>query len=225
MGTTKLESENADLKKQIEELKKKPTSSTSSWGRSNSSAEVEKELLKQELEDTIAKHELLEEEYVVAKAKITMERDEMKAEYAKMKNDYGTIKSELATLRKTYNTKSDDWIKEKLNLQQRMKDLDDSLTSSAGEGWESERDRFKNIIEDRDNQITQLKIEGDVAQSQVSAQRKDVEELKLKLLDYEKMNKFQKVVSSDDKQSASDKLKYDELKKQMTAQKGEKIGD
>ena len=88
-------------------------------------------------------------------------RDEMKTEYNDMKNDYGTIKSELATLRKTYGTKSDEWIKEKLNLQQRMKDLEDSLTSSSGgEGWDSERDRFKNIIEDRDNQITQLKIEG-----------------------------------------------------------------
>ena len=83
----------------------------------------------------------------------------MKVEYDQMKNDYGTIKSELATLRKTYNTKSDDWIKEKLHQQQRMKDLEDSLTSSTGEGWESERDRFKNIIEDRDNQITQLKID------------------------------------------------------------------
>lgn len=84
----------------------------------------------------------------------------MKAEYNEMKNDYGTIKSELATLRKTYNTKADEWIKEKLNQQQRMKDLEDSLSSSVGEGWEAERDRFKNIIEDRDNQITQLKIEG-----------------------------------------------------------------
>ena len=86
----------------------------------------------------------------------------MKAEYSEMKTDYGTIKSELATLRKTYNTKADEWTKEKLNQQQRMKDLEDSLTSSVGEGWESERDRFKNIIEDRDNQITQLKIEGNM---------------------------------------------------------------
>merc|ERR1712110_1371470 len=72
-------------------------------------------------------------------------------------------------------------------------------------------DRFKNVIEDRDNQITQLKIEGDVAQSQVSGQRKDIEELKLKLLDYEKMTKFQKVVSSDDKQTEENniKMKYD----------------
>merc|ERR1712141_495447 len=151
-----------------------------------------------------------------------MERDEMKTEYDKMKSDYGTIKSELATLRKTYNNKNDEWIKEKLNLQQRMKDLDDSLTSSAGEGWESERDRFKNIIEDRDNQITQLKIEGDVAQSQVSGQRKDIEELKLKLLDYEKMTKFQKVVSTDDKQAADGKQKLEEMKKQLTSEQKER---
>ena len=73
-STSKLETENADLKKEIEKLKAKPTSTSSSWGRSNSSAEVEKELLKQELEDTVAKHELLEDEYVVAKAKLTTER-------------------------------------------------------------------------------------------------------------------------------------------------------
>ena len=86
----------------------------------------------------------------------------MKAEYNTMKNDYDTIKNELAMLRKTYNTKSDDWIKDKLDLQQRMRDLEESLSSSAGEGWEAERDRYKNIIEDRDSQITQLKIEGKI---------------------------------------------------------------
>merc|ERR1712198_717990 len=86
----------------------------------------------------------------------------------------------------------------------------------------SERDRFKNIIEDRDNQITQLKIEGDVAQSQVSAQRKDIEELKLKLQDYEKMNKFQKVVSSDDKSTSSDKQKLEEMKKQLAKEEKER---
>ena len=56
-------------------------------------------------------------------------------------SDYGTIKNELATLRRTYSTKSDAWIKEKLDFQQRLNDLGDSLRSSAGEGWESERER------------------------------------------------------------------------------------
>ena len=63
---------------------------------------------------------------------------------------------------------------------------------------------------------------GDVAQSQVSAQRKDIEELKLKLQDYEKMNKFQKVVSSDDKSTSSDKQKLEEMKKQLAKEEKER---
>ena len=63
---------------------------------------------------------------------------------------------------------------------------------------------------------------GDVAQSQVSGQRKDIEELKLKLLDYEKMTKFQKVVSSDDKQTADGKQKLEEMKKQLASEQKER---
>jgi len=63
---------------------------------------------------------------------------------------------------------------------------------------------------------------GDVAQSQVSGQRKDIEELKLKLLDYEKMTKFQKVVSTDDKQAADGKQKLEEMKKQLTTEQKER---
>merc|ERR1712029_990982 len=121
-----------------------------------------------------------------------MGREELEEEHDRISREYETIKGELSTLRKTYNNKADEWIKEKLDLQHRMKDLQDSLISSAGEGWESERDRFKQIIDDRDSQITQLKIEGDVGRSQLTASKKDCEELKLKLYDYEKMSKFQK---------------------------------
>ena len=63
---------------------------------------------------------------------------------------------------------------------------------------------------------------GDVAQSQVANQRKDIDELKLKLLDYEKMNKFQKVVSSEDKQSSELSTKFDELKKQLATEQKER---
>ena len=62
----------------------------------------------------------------------------------------------------------------------------------------------------------------DVSQSQVSGQRKDIDELKLKLLDYEKMNKFQKVVSSDDKQNAELEAKHDELRKQLVTEQKER---
>ena len=63
---------------------------------------------------------------------------------------------------------------------------------------------------------------GDVAQSQVSTSRKEIDELKLKLQDYEKMNKFQKVVSSDDKQNGELQGKLDDLKKQLSSEQRER---
>lgn len=154
-GNASLQAENDELKKQIEELKKKANNPVSR------SREV------QELRQEIDKHERLEEEYVVAKARLQAERDEIKNEYNNLKKEFDTLKGELAALRSTYNAKSDDWIKEKLDFQHRMKDLEESIRCSAGEGWDTERERFKHIIDDRDNQITQLKIENDVARSQV----------------------------------------------------------
>ena len=142
----------------------------------------------------------------------------LQADYDAMKSDYDTIKNELATLRRTYSTKSDEWIREKLDFQQRMNDLGDSLRSSAGEGWESERDRFKNIIEDRDSQITHLKIEGDVARSQVSQLKRETDDLKVKLADYEKMSKFQKAVASDDATISGLNDKLDDAKKKLASE-------
>ncbi len=74
----------------------------------------------------------------------------------------------IIVLSQTYNQKADDWIKEKLEMQNKVRELEDSIRRSAGDqGWDLERERFKHILDDRDNQITQLKIEGDVARSQV----------------------------------------------------------
>ena len=86
----------------------------------------------------------------------------------------------------------------------------------SGEGWESERDRFKQIIEDRDSQITQLKIEGDVGRSQLGGTKKEIDELKNKLQDYEKMSKFQKAAVSDTSATAELETKLADTKKQLS---------
>jgi mitofilin len=82
--------------------------------------------------------------------------------------------------------------------------------------WENERERFKNIIDDRDNQITQLKIEGDVARSQLSSLRKECDEIKLKLMDYEKMSKFQKAATADTSAITVLEEKLADAKKQIS---------
>ena len=196
----------------------------------NGSSLTETNKLKRELEaankekkDLAKKRSDLEEELVVLKAKLTSEKNDMSAGYGNMKDDYNTIKSELSALRATYNTKSDEWIKEKLDLEQQVSDMENAIKSSAGNGWDAERNRFKSIIEDRDSQITNLKIEYDVSKSQLATARKENEDVKQKLQDYEKMNRYGKSAASTT--SSQDKGEVDDLKKQLASEQKERKSD
>ena len=196
----------------------------------NGSSLTETNKLKRELEaankekkDLAKKRSDLEEELVVLKAKLTSEKNDMSAGYGNMKDDYNTIKSELSALRATYNSKSDEWIKEKLDLEQQVSDMENAIKSSAGNGWDAERNRFKSIIEDRDSQITNLKIEYDVSKSQLATARKENEDVKQKLQDYEKMNRYGKSAASTT--SSQDKGEVDDLKKQLASEQKERKSD
>merc|ERR1712088_226949 len=196
----------------------------------NGSSSTKTNRLKRELEaankekkDLAKKRSDLEEELVVLKAKLTSEKNDMSAGYGNMKDDYNTIKSELSALRATYNTKSDEWIKEKLDLERQVSDMESAIKSSAGNGWDAERNRFKSIIEDRDSQITNLKIEYDVSKSQLATARKESEDVKQKLQDYEKMNRYGKSAASTT--SSQDKGEVDDLKKQLASEQKERKSD
>jgi len=206
-----------EAQSKIEELEKQLASKTSDSATSNvTKLKKEIESLKSEKSDIIKKHEALEEEYVVLKAQQTVESDGMK-------DDYATIKGELVALRQTYNTKSDEWIKEKLNLERQISDLENSIKTSAGNGWDVERNRFKSIIEDRDSQITTLKIECDVSRSQFSSAKKENEDMKQKLQDYEKMNRYGK--SATGSSPTSDTKELEELRKQLSNEQKERKSD
>merc|ERR1712083_1180250 len=192
----------------------------------NSSLSTETNKLKRDLEaankekkDQAKKRSDLEEELAVLKAKLTSEKNDMSSGFGNMKDDYNTIKSELSALRATYNTKSDEWIKEKLDLERQVSDMENAIKSSAGNGWDAERNRFKSIIEDRDSQITNLKIEYDVSKSQLATARKESEDVKQKLQDYEKMNRYGKSAASTT--SSQDKGEVDDLKKQLASEQKE----
>jgi chromosome segregation ATPase len=209
---------NQQRKDKIDQLEKELEEATKAAAKPASGASRNRD----EGSEMAKKYELLEEEYVIAKAMWTSENESIKADHSSLKRDNETIQKELSTLRTTYNNKNDDWIKEKIEFQRKLRDLEDSIRNSAGEGWEVERERFKQIIEDRDSQITQQKIEGDVARSQSSSLRKDVDDLKLKLLDYETMSKFQKVVSTDSETVSNLESKVDDLRKQLSAEAKDK---
>merc|ERR1712088_38556 len=192
----------------------------------NSSLSTETNKLKRDLEaankekkDQAKKRSDLEEELAVLKAKLTSEKNDMSSGFGNMKDDYNTIKSELSALRATYNTKSDEWIKEKLDLERQVSDMESAIKSSAGNGWDAERNRFKSIIEDRDSQITNLKIEYDVSKSQLATARKESEDVKQKLQDYEKMNRYGKSAASTASSDSNGEL--EDLKKQLATEQKE----
>merc|ERR1719336_301453 len=196
------------LEQELESASKTSDSaSSSSWEITklkNDLSSVNKE--KSELQK---KHENLEEEFVVLKAKLTMEKDEISSN---IQDDYHTIKGELIALRQTYNVKSDEWIKEKLDLEKQVRDLENAIKNSAGNGWDAERTRFKSILEDRDSQITNLKIECDVARSQHAQAQKEKEDMKQKLQDYEKMSRYGKSVAGSSSNNDSNE-QVEDLKK------------
>lgn len=86
-------------------------------------SELEAELAaeKQEYEDLTVKYELLEEEHVVTKAQLVMEKEHIQSQVAMGKREIENLEMELKTLRDTYNSKQDQWIKEKLDLQVRSR--------------------------------------------------------------------------------------------------------
>jgi len=211
-GSRESAKELAASEAKVKELEKQLANSKPGDTKGMEAIKLKKEVetLKAENEDLTAKHEQLEEDYVVLKAKISTSKDE----------DYSTLKGELTTLRHTYNAKSDEWIKEKLDLEKKVKDLEQSIRSSAGNGWDAERNRFKSILDDRDSQITNLKIECDVARSQHTSVKKELEDVKQKLQDYEKMNRYGK--SATDTNSSSDNsAMVDDLKKQLANEQKE----
>ena len=218
VNSSQLQSKLEAAEDKIQDLERQmssKTNGTSTWEVTTLRKELD--TLKAENKSLTEKHEQLEEEYVIMKAKLSSNEDT------------STLKGELTTLRHTYNTKSDEWIKEKLELERQIKELEASIRSSAGNGWDVERNRFKSILDDRDSQITSLKIECDVSRSQHASAKKELEDIRQKLQDYEKMNRYGR--SANGSSSTSGTLdsdtanQLDDLKKQLANEQKERKSD
>lgn len=63
------------------------------------------------------KYELLEEEHVVTKAQMVMEKEKVQSQLMLTNRELETLTLELNTLKDNFASKQETWIKEKLNLQ------------------------------------------------------------------------------------------------------------
>ncbi|KAF2357410.1 Protein SOGA [Trinorchestia longiramus] len=145
----------------------------------------------QELVDLQVKYDLLEEDFVVQKAQYSSNKGGSSEDYKTLKVEYDTIEEELKKLRETYNLRQDTWIKEKLSMQEQVKDLETRLTRPAGEtGSFMEKNRLKDILDDKNHQIEKLKRDEEILRDQLTYARREGEELRRKVDDLEKINEL-----------------------------------
>lgn len=174
---------------------------------------------KSRLETLQTKYDLLEEDYVVQKAQFTTSKEGVEEKYEKLKKDHNTIETELKNLRETYNNRQDTWIKEKLNMQDQLRELEVRIKKVSNDPTSySEKKRLKDIIEDKNQQLDQLKRDADTLKDQVSYHRRESEDLRRKVDDLEKLQQINEKRASD---IANDASTYDttirELRDKLTS--------
>nr|XP_045620554.1 trichohyalin-like isoform X5 [Procambarus clarkii] len=170
---------------------------------------------KKEWQELRTKYDLLEEDYVVQKAHFTVNREGIQQDYETLKKDHSTIESELKTLRETYNVRQDTWIKEKLGMQEQLRELENRLNKvSTDPASYSERKRLKDIIEDKNQQIEKLKRDADGISDQLSYHRRESEDLRRKVEDLEKIQQINEKRTSS---LANDTSTYDNTIRELRA--------
>ncbi|CAH0766881.1 unnamed protein product [Diatraea saccharalis] len=170
----------ADLKQEYEESVKKLQHSLA----------VEKA----EYEELTGKYEILEEEHVVTKARLTVEKEQAQGELMHVKKELNSALSEMKALQETHESQSTTWNKEKTELQKEISSLQERL---CGGGWEVEKARLTARLEQRERELRAATDQRDVLTHHHEQAKKELEELKKKLEDYEKVAKVQRNLTSE----------------------------
>ncbi|XP_057661473.1 early endosome antigen 1 isoform X2 [Diorhabda carinulata] len=183
----------ATLKEKIKKLEQNKSGSPETKTLQKTISELEATITKEirKYDELTAKYEILEEEHVITKAKLVMEKETLESQYKNLKRETEQLESELKTLRDTYNFKNDTWIKEKLELESKLKSRPNSI------GSDSDRQRLKALLEEKQSEYDQLKKEYDAIHGQMDFMRKESDDLKKKLDDYDKVNKIQRNINAD----------------------------
>nr|XP_040235446.2 myosin heavy chain, non-muscle [Anopheles coluzzii]XP_040235447.2 myosin heavy chain, non-muscle [Anopheles coluzzii] len=160
-----------DLKKQNEEL----------------TTEIHQQSRK--FEELLQKHETMEEEHLVTQAQLAAEREKLQ-ELDKLKNKL--LQAEAIETR---------LVKENTNMSRRLVEVQKKLTAaetnndSRYASIELEKNRMKTALEDKQHDYEKLAKENEMNAYQVNQLKKDNEDLRGKLDDYERINKAQRTLS------------------------------
>ncbi|XP_035447608.2 centromere-associated protein E isoform X4 [Spodoptera frugiperda] len=149
---------------------------------------------KAEYEELTGKYEILEEEHVVTKARLTVEKEQAQGELIHAQKELASALAEIKTLQDNYDTQSSAWTKEKTELQNSISSLQDRL---CGGGWEVERARLNAKLEQRERELRTVNDQRDVLEHHHDQAKKELEEARKKLEDYERVSKVQRTLTTE----------------------------
>nr|CAD7410889.1 unnamed protein product [Timema poppensis] len=114
------------------------------------------------------------------------------------KRELSSMEGELKTLQDTYKSKQEGWIKEKLDMQERAREMEEKVArSSGGEGWTAERNRLKSTLEEKTREVDNFRREIEMLNDQMDHIKKENDELRRKLEDFDKVVKIQRNMTAD----------------------------
>ncbi|XP_047984904.1 myosin-11 isoform X2 [Leguminivora glycinivorella] len=149
---------------------------------------------KAEYEELTGKYEMLEEEHVVTKARLTVEKEQAQSELIHLQKELSSTLTELKTMQENYEKQSAAWTKEKSELQIEISSLQERL---CGGGWEVERARLQARLDQRERELRTAQENRDVLTHQQDATKKELEEAKQMLEDYERVSKIQRNLTTE----------------------------
>lgn len=135
-----------------------------------------------------AQYELLEEEYVLFKAKLTTEKE-------KLESDIKALKSRVKDDDTVYKQEKEDLTKRVKDLQKKLTEAEHSSGKIATAANDLEKNRLKAKLEEKESEFNKLKQNHEMVVDQLSIMKKEFEESRRKLDDFERVNKAQRTLN------------------------------
>ncbi|XP_047507031.1 golgin subfamily A member 4 isoform X1 [Pieris napi] len=149
---------------------------------------------KAEYEELTVKYELLEEEHVVTKARLTVEKEQAQGDLLHIQKELNETLAQLKSLKESCATQTSTWSNEKAELQREISSLQERL---CGGGWEVEKARLNTKLEKLQRELRESVKNHEAVVHHHDLVKKELDEAKRKLEDYEKVSKVQRTLTAD----------------------------
>ncbi|CAF4790626.1 unnamed protein product [Pieris macdunnoughi] len=149
---------------------------------------------KAEYEELTVKYELLEEEHVVTKARLTVEKEQAQGDLLHIQKELNETLAQLKSLKESCATHTSTWNNEKAELQREISSLQERL---CGGGWEVEKARLNTKLEKLQRELRESVKNHEAVVHHHDLVKKELDEAKRKLEDYEKVSKVQRTLTAD----------------------------